>query len=99
MYLLPILLACQDSFRSPSGAQYHDVSEHIQEEISHSHDFDLHGRDFSLNLHEREVITLVNEHREQEELDPLRVHNTLVRIARDHSMNMAVPAPSNTRHN
>ena len=90
MYFLPLLLACQDSLRSPSGAQYHNVSEYVEEEKPHMHDFDHHGRDVSLNFHEREVITLINKHRELEELDSLRLHDALVKIARDHSMDMAL---------
>lgn len=90
MYLLPLLLACQESLRTPSGAHYYDVSEYVQEEVTHNHDFDLHGRDVSLSLYEREVIALINEHREREELEPLRIHNTLVQIVREHSMDMAL---------
>ena len=42
MYLLPIILACQDSFRSPSGAQYHDIPEYVHDEAIYSDDFEHH---------------------------------------------------------
>lgn len=89
MYFLPLLLACQDIMRSPSGAQYHDVPEYPQEETSHDYDLDHSVRDTYLSSHEREVITLINEHRQMEELETLRIHDTLVEIAREHSTNMA----------
>lgn len=90
MYFLPLLLACQDSLRSPDGAQYHNIPEHVHDETMHSGDFEHHVREVSLNLHEREVIKLINEHRSLEELDALHIHDTLVEIARKHSVNMAL---------
>ncbi len=85
-----MLLACQDQLRSPSGAQYNSSSVQVKEEISDNDVFEHDNRDISLSIHEREVITLVNEHREIEELNALYIHDALVELAREHSMDMAL---------
>lgn len=90
MYFLSLLLACQDSVRAPSGALFHDSS--IAEEESPKNDFDYSERALSSNIDERVVLSLVNDHRLQEGLDPLRIQGVLLQIARKHSKDMALGA-------
>lgn len=90
MYFLPLLLACQDSLHTPGGAQYHGTSVHEKEETSSNDHFGYDDREISLSFYEREVLTLVNEHREVEDLHALDIHDVLVEIARKHSMDMAM---------
>lgn len=95
MYFLPLLLACQDSLRAPGGAQYHDTSVQVKEDTVQGEETEGselgHGdREVSLSLYEREVMSLVNDHREHEDLEDLHVHDVLVEIARNHSMEMAL---------
>ena len=62
MHFLPLLLACQESLRSSSGTQYQDVWIRTRRKFSQkSLDF---MNEMYHNLHEREVIILINEHRE-----------------------------------
>ena len=95
MYFLPLLLACQDSLRAPGGAQYHDTSVQVKEDTVQGEETEESGvghddREVSLSLYEREVMSLVNDHRVLEELEELHVHDVLVEIARNHSMDMAL---------
>ena len=90
MYFLPYILACQDYVRVPSGAQFNDSSINDQEESSSKDYWEYSERGASLNVNEKIVLSLINEHREYEELDRLDVHPILVQIARGHSQKMAL---------
>jgi uncharacterized protein YkwD len=89
MYFLSLILACQDSIRTPSGAQYYDSSLDDQQ-VSPSKDHLEHNeRGISLNTNEQIVLSLINEHREYEDLNSLDSHSILVQVAREHSQKMA----------
>ena len=90
MYFLPLLLACQDSLLNQNGAQFQSTSLKSKDIGTEDPDYEYQNRGITLSMYEREVLNLINEYRELEDLSAFRLHDALVEIAREHSMDMAL---------